>query len=72
MTQQLIQALCQFVKIRAISVFVAMNKGFNWLLKALSQPNSFASIRVVRGHTWLAGISKRSCADRLSGILEKI
>jgi len=56
MTQQLIPALCRFVKIRAISVFFAMNKGFNWLPKALSQPNSFASIRVVRGHTWLAGI----------------
>ena len=48
--------------IRAINVFVAINKGFNWLPKALSELNSFASIRacrpwrVVRGRTWLAGI----------------
>jgi len=50
------------VKIRAISAFVAMNQGFNWLPKALSELNSFAPIRacrpwrVIRGHTWLAGI----------------
>jgi hypothetical protein len=42
--------------IRAINVFVAINKGFNWLPKALSKLNSFASIRMVRGRTWLAGI----------------
>ena len=31
-------------------------KGFKWLPKASSEPNSFASIRVIRGQTWLAGI----------------
>jgi len=30
--------------------------GFKWLPKASSEPNSFASIRVIRGQTWLAGI----------------
>jgi len=44
------------VKIRAISAFVAMNQGFNWLPKALSELNSFASIPVIRGRTWLVGI----------------
>jgi hypothetical protein len=44
------------VKIRAISVFVAMNQGFTWLPKALSELNSFASIPVIRGRTWLAGV----------------
>jgi hypothetical protein len=33
-----------------------MNKGFNWLPNAFSELNLFASIRGVRGHTWLAGI----------------
>ncbi len=44
------------MKIRAISAFVAMNQGFNWLPKALSELNSFASIPVIRGRTWLVGI----------------
>ena len=33
-----------------------MNKDFKWLPKAFSERNSFASIRVARGHAWLAGI----------------
>ena len=33
-----------------------MNQGFNWLPKALSELNSFASIPVIRGRTWLVGI----------------
>ena len=31
-------------------------KDFEWLPKASSEPNSFASIRVIRGRTWLVGI----------------
>ena len=31
-------------------------KGFKWLPKTSSEPNSFVSIRVIRGQTWLAGI----------------
>ncbi len=46
----------QFMTIRGINVFVAINKGFNWLPKALSELNLFASIRGVRGHAWLVGI----------------
>ncbi len=33
-----------------------MNKGSECLPKTLSEENSFASIRVVRGRVWLAGI----------------
>jgi hypothetical protein len=44
------------VVIRGIRVFVAMNKSFKSLPKALLELNSFASIRVARWHTWLAGI----------------
>jgi hypothetical protein len=33
-----------------------MNQGFTWLPKALSELNSFASIPVIRGRTWLAGV----------------
>jgi len=32
------------------------SKGFNWLTKAMSELNPFASMRVIRGKTWLAGI----------------
>jgi len=31
-------------------------KGFKWLPKTSSERNSFVSIRVIRGQTWLAGI----------------
>jgi hypothetical protein len=34
----------------------SMNKRFNWLPKPWSERNAFASIRVVRGQTWLAGM----------------
>jgi hypothetical protein len=32
------------------------SKGFDWLTKAMSELNPFASMRVTRGKTWLAGI----------------
>src|SRR6267378_1183286 len=32
------------------------SKGFNWLTKAMSELNPFASMRLIRGKTWLAGI----------------
>ena len=34
----------------------AMNKRFNWLPKPWSERNAFASIRVVRRQSWLAGM----------------
>ena len=46
----------QFVVIREIRVFVAMNKGFKWWANAVSELNSLASIRLIRGRTWLTGI----------------
>jgi hypothetical protein len=49
-------SLMQFAGIRGINAFVAMNKGFKCLPKTLSEENSFASIRVLRGRIWLAGI----------------
>jgi hypothetical protein len=44
------------VVIRGIRVFVAMNKGFKSLPKALLELNSFALIRIIRGRAWLAGL----------------